>query len=169
MTLGMVECGTMWTPARIFLVLMLMTSLGGCVALGPPRISIDSIEINAASEDGLAVTLHGTIENPHNETIRLLEFDYSLAVSGRSVYSGRHAAEMTLIGGATRPIALPAAFTLASVGWSSSALPEQSRWSMSGSLLYLSEGVLAETLLDMGFRPTATYSASGVLAMQASP
>ena len=70
---------------------------------------------------------------------------------------------MTLTPGATRQFTLPAGFTNAAAGLSSDAMPESSKWSMGGSLLFLGDSVLAETLLDMGLRPTVDFSASGDL------
>ena len=66
---------------------------------------------------------------------------YGVSMEGRSVYQGRHAAEMTLTPGATRGIVLPAGFTNAAAGLGPGSMPDSSKWSMSGSLLFLGEGV----------------------------
>lgn len=147
---------------------LLAMGLAGCLSLDPPAVAIKSIEVTGVNEDAMSVALHGTVSNPHSGETRLLEFDYGLSISGRSVYKGRHAAEMTLIPGANREITLPASFSFARLGWDNQSLPDTSNWSMSGSLLYLGEGVLAETLLDMGYRPTVGYSASGELVLEPS-
>ena len=149
----------------VFLGLMGL-GLPGCLALDPPAVVIKSIEVTGVNKDAMSVALHGTVANEHGGETRLLEFDYRLSISGRSVYQGRHAAEMTLIPGANREIMLPASFPFTELGWDSQSLPDTSNWSMSGSLLYLGEGVLAETLLDMGYRPTVGFSASGELVLE---
>ena len=149
--------------ARFCLILTAAVTFTGCAAISPPKVSIASVELVGEAEDASSLVFHGTVENPHPETLRLLEYSYSVSMEGRSVYVGRHAAEMTLTPGAKRKIVLPAGFTDAAAGWKSDGPPQSSRWSMSGSLLFLGEGVLAETLLDMGIRPTVGFSASGEL------
>ena len=151
---------------QIVLLALATSLLSGCLSLTPPKVAVESIEVIAVSSEAMAVSLHGTVANPHASQVRLLEFDYSLSVDGRSVFSGRHAAEMALIPGADRKIMLPASFPYAKLGWDPQSLPDTSRWSMSGSLIYLGEGVLAETLLDMGYRPSTGMSASGELVLQ---
>ena len=148
---------------RLSLILILAVHATGCMTISPPTVKIDSVEVIGESDDASSLVFHGTVENPHQSTLRLLEFTYGVSMEGRSVYQGRHAAEMTLTPGATRRIVLPAGFTNAAAGLGPGSMPDSSKWSMSGSLLFLGEGVLAETLLDMGLRPTVGFSASGAL------
>jgi len=145
------------------LILVVAVHITGCVAISHPKVTVQSVEVVNETDDASSLLFHGMVENPHSETLRLLEFSYTVSMKGQSIYQGRHAAEMTLTPGATRQFTLPAGFTNAAAGLSSDAMPESSKWSMGGSLLFLGDSVLAETLLDMGLRPTVDFSASGDL------
>lgn len=152
----------------LMLLLPLLFGLPGCLSMAPPVVKVQSIELVGVDSEAMSLALNGTVSNPHPSEARLLEFDYTLTIDGRAVYRGRHAAEMTLIPGVTREISLPAAFPYAKAGWSPQQIPDDTAWTMSGSLLYLGEVVLADTLLDLGFRPTVGYSASGQLVLAPS-
>tara|TARA_Y100000589_G_scaffold324283_1_gene360205 strand:- start:2977 stop:3456 length:480 start_codon:yes stop_codon:yes gene_type:complete len=150
--------------ARLLLLPLLLV-LPGCLAGNPPVVEVQSIELVGVDADAMSLILNGTVENPHASEARLLQFEYVLSVDGRQVFRGRHAAEMTLSPGVTRKISLPAAFTYVDAGWNAQELPDDSPWTMSGSLVYLGQGVLANTLLELGYRPTVGYSASGQLVL----
>jgi len=129
-----------------------------------PSIVIESVEVVGEHDEAAALVFKGTISNSHVQTLRLLEFDYTMSMHGRQVYQGRHAAEMTLTEGSKRTFTLPASFPLLLQDYRGLGfLPDSSHWSLSGNLVYLGEGVLAETFLDMGFRPSVGFKASGDL------
>ena len=91
--------------------------LGGCLTR-PPIIAVDSVEIVERNETAMALHYNLVLTNPNDKPIEPLEFTYSVSVAGRGVYSGRHAAEMTLdAGGQKRPLALPAVIPYDRVGW----------------------------------------------------
>ena len=137
--------------------------LTGCLS-SPPIIAVDSVEVVSRSEQAMALNYNLKLTNPNDKPLEPLEFTYSVSVAGRGVYQGRHAAEMTLdAGGENRPLALPAVIPYERIGWSDSTVPDSARWSLSGTLIYVDEGVFAETLLDLGYRPSTGFSASGDL------
>ena len=137
--------------------------LGGCLTR-PPIIAVDSVEIVERNEMAMAMHYNLVLTNPNDKPIEPLEFTYSVSVEGRGVYSGRHAAEMTLdAGGQKRPLAMPAVIPFDRDGWTAETVPESARWSMSGTLVYVDEGVFAETLLDLGYKPSTSFAASGDL------
>ncbi len=148
---------------RIFGLLLLgLIPFTGCASA--PSIAIESVEVVGEHDEAASLVFNGTISNAHEQTLRLLEFDYTLSMHGRQVYQGRHAAEMTLTEGSKRTFTLPASFPLLPHDYRGLGfLPDSSKWSLSGNLVYLGEGVLAETFLDMGFRPSIGFKASGVL------
>ena len=150
------------------LLIPFLLALQGCLAGNAPVVEVKSMEVVGVDRDAMALVLNGTVSNPHSSESRLLQFEYVLSVDGRSVFQGRHAAEMTLSPGVTREIALPASFLYSAAGWDASALPDDSSWTMSGSLVYLGAGVFSQTLLDLGYRPSVGYSASGRLALAPS-
>ncbi|MDG2094987.1 MAG: hypothetical protein P8J89_06920 [Phycisphaerales bacterium] len=145
------------------LLLSMCFLLGGCLTR-PPVIAVDSVEIVERNETAMALHYNLVLTNPNDKPIEPLEFTYSVSVAGRGVYSGRHAAEMTLdAGGQKRPLALPAVIPYDLAGWTNQTVPDSARWSLSGTLVYVDEGVFAETLLDLGYRPSTSFAASGDL------
>ena len=148
-----------------FVVLLIpsVLMLAGCLST-PPMIAVDSVEVVGRSEQAMALHYNLVLTNPNDKPIEPLEFTYSVSVAGRGVYRGRHAAEMTLdAGGQDRPLALPAVIPYERVGWTDDSVPDSARWSLSGTLIYMDEGVFSETLLDLGYRPSTGFSASGDL------
>lgn len=149
---------------RLALLLLLpLLLLTGCLT-SPPIIAVDSVEVVGRNDQAIALHYNLVLTNPNDKPIEPLEFTYSVSVSGRSVYKGRHAAEMTLdAGGQDRPMVLPAVIPFERIGWADSSVPDSAQWSMSGTLIYVDEGVFAQTLLDLGYRPSTGFSASGDL------
>ena len=148
---------------KAMLLLSMCFLLGGCL-IRPPIIAVDNVEIVERNENAMALHYNLVLTNPNDKPIEPLEFTYSLSVAGKGVYSGRHAAEMTLdAGGQKRPLSLPAVIPFDRIGWTQDTVPESARWTMSGTLVYVDEGVFAETLLDLGYRPTTEFAASGDL------
>ena len=153
--------------STIFL-LFLPVVLAGCLTQAP-TISVDSTEIVARNHNAMAVHFNLLLTNNNNKPIEPLEFTYNVNIEGRRVYSGRHAAEMSLAeGGQDRPLALPAVVRFDQFGWSLVTLPVSLPWSLSGSLVYVNEGVLAKTLLDLGYRPSTSFSAEGTMVTNAT-
>lgn len=149
------------------LLLLGLIPVAGCAPA--PSITVESVQVVGELDGAAALVFNGTILNEHDQTLRLLEFDYTLSMHGRQVYQGRHAAEMTLIEGSKRTFTLPASYPFLKADYRGLGfLPDSSSWSISGTLVYLGEGVLAETFLDMGFRPTVGFSASGDLEWPSS-
>ena len=148
---------------RVMLVVPIFLFLGGCLTR-PPIIAVDSVEIVNRNEEAMAIHYNLVLTNPNDKPIEPLEFTYNVSVAGRGVYSGRHAAEMTLdAGGQKRPLSLPAVISYDRLGWTEATVPDSARWSMSGTLVYVDEGVFAETLLDLGYKPSTGFAASGDL------
>lgn len=146
-----------------FLLILPLILLTGCFT-SAPIIAVDSVEVVGRNDQAIALHYNLVLTNPNDKPIEPLEFTYSVSVAGRGVYQGRHAAEMTLdAGGQDRPMVLPAVIPFERVGWAESSVPDSARWSMSGTLIYVDEGVFAETLLDLGYRPSTGFSASGEL------
>ncbi|MCH2134034.1 MAG: hypothetical protein MK116_09830 [Phycisphaerales bacterium] len=144
-------------------LLLVAMMCSGCLTR-PPAIGVDSVEITARNEQAMAVQFNMVLSNGNNRPIEPLEFTYNVSVAGRGVYKGRHAAEMTLdAGGQDRPLALPAVIPYDRVSWSEQTIPASVSWSLSGTLVYMDEGVFAETLLDLGYRPSTGFRASGEL------
>ena len=142
--------------------------LAGCLAQSP-GIAVDSVEVVARNRNAMAVHFNLLLSNDNNKPIEPLEFTYVVDVEGRRAYSGRHAAELSLAeGGQNRPLTLPAVVRFDQFGWTTATVPISVPWSLSGSLVYVSEGVLAKTLLDLGYRPSTSFTADGTLVTTTS-
>ena len=133
----------------------------GCTA--PPTVTIESVEIVGQQGDATALLFHAHIENKHTHTLRLMQYEYTLVMGKASVYQGRHAAEMTLTPNSERRFTLPAAFPNALAGIDADVPTGVSQWTISGSLLFIGDSVLAETVREMGYQPSVGFSASGDL------
>ena len=151
----------MYQTTRWLLCVFMAFLAAGCTA--PPTVTIESVEIVGQQDDATALLFHAHVANDHDHTLRLMQYEYTLVMGGASVYHGRHAAEMTLTPKSERRFTLPAAFPNAIAGIDSEVPTDASQWTISGSLLFIGDGVLAETLREMGYRPSVGFSASGVL------
>ncbi|MCH2152316.1 MAG: hypothetical protein MK089_03150 [Phycisphaerales bacterium] len=137
--------------------------LGGCFTQSP-RIGVESVQVVARNQNAMAIQFNMELSNPNDKPIEPLELNYAVSVLGKGVYQGRHAAEMTLDArGNNRPLSLPAVIRFDQMGWSEDRIPEEARWRLSGTLVYMNQGVFSQTLLDFGYRPSTGFSASGVL------
>lgn len=143
-------------PLRPLIVPFLLL-LAGCSAAPLVDLTGDARVTNqtTAATAGL-VQVH--VENPNTTPIKLVEFDYTVSVSGQRSWTGRHSGDMVLAPGFDRmaelPIVLPA------------GCGAGTRVKIHGSLHYLDTSTIAETMAEWGYRPTASFS--GVATMQAT-
>ena len=87
-----------------------------------------------------------------------------LSVDDVTVYVGRRAAGTTLHPETGNHISLPAVVRYDTMGWSNRSLPPAVEYHLSGELLYVTPGELAEILLDTGVRkPRVRFSRAGRL------
>jgi hypothetical protein len=102
-----------------------------------------------------AGTVAVRVVNPNPRSIRLVEYDYTVTMPGRSAWHGRHDGGMVLSPGFDRvaelPIVLPA------------NIQPGTRIHVGGGLYYLDTSTFAQTLADWGYRPTAGFSGSAVV------
>ena len=96
--------------------------------------------------------------------MELREFAYAVSIDGVHVFQGRRAAEATLSGGGAKRIALPAVIRFDRTGWSGPDAAPAAVWKMTGTLLYLTPGWLAEILLDTKLsNPKVRFTGDGRL------
>ena len=137
--------------------------LGGCFTQSP-RIGVESVQVIAQNQNAMAIQFNMELSNPNDRSLEPLELTYAVSVLGKGVYQGRHAAEMTLDArGMNRALSLPAVIRFDQLGWTGDQMPAEAAWQLSGTLVYMNTGVFAQTLLDLGYRPSTGFSASGVL------
>ena len=153
-------------PLRWAAIGMLAGALAGCSLLAP-QVFVGDAQFVEASDEALRVDIQLDLMNLNNEPIELKQFDYTVSVDGRRIYSGRRAAQATLSALGEASVVLPAIVTYEAAGWTSAERPDTADWSINGSVLYLTPGALAEILLDTRFRePRAAFRGDGSVAIQ---
>ena len=149
-------------PHPILPLMLCLFLLGGCTSFSQPRISVGEASIVEVSDVAARMDIPVEITNPNTESIELREFQYSVVMGGQTVFRGRRATAATLSGGFVRPVVLPAIIPIDYAKRAKAG--EGVSWTVSGELLYLTEGELAEILLDTGVRsPRASFAHSGGL------
>lgn len=146
------------------LLLGFLVLAGGCSAFTSPRIEVGQPVLTDRSGEAARLEIPLRLEHDNEEPLELLEFEYRFRLSDGTTYRGRRSAEATLAANGSRLIILPAVVRYDELSFDPAELPEDLRWSLSGKLLYVSPGRLAETLLDLGvYRPTANFSGRGAI------
>lgn len=137
---------------------------GGCSGYRPPSIQLVAVRLIEQTEEAAAFHFDLILENPNDEPIELREFRYVLRLDDVTVYVGRRAAGTTLHPETGNHISLPAVVRYDTMGWSNRSLPPAVEYHLSGELLYVTPGELAEILLDTGVRkPRVRFSRAGRL------
>ncbi len=140
----------------------------GCSIRRPPLIALTGVTVAESTAEATALRFHLELVNPNPEPLRLREFRYTLLIDGTPVYRGRRAAEATLSAGGTRQLAIPAVLASTAIGTAAGGQPVELRYTLIGSLEYLSPGELAEILFDTGVRRTrVSFQESGSIRLSA--
>ena len=152
--------------SRAIMALALCVVAGGplgCSIRRPPLIALTGVTVAESTAEATALRFHLELVNPNPEPLRLREFRYTLLVDGTPVYRGRRAAEATLSAGGTRQMAIPAVVASTAIGTA-----VELRYTLIGSLEYLSPGELAEILFDTGVQRTrVSFQESGMVILSA--
>lgn len=144
--------------------------MAGCAGYRPPSIQLADVRLSERSSEAAALEFDLVLENPNAEPIELREFRYSLSLDGRHVYEGRRAAFTTLHPGVESRITLPGVVRFDSMGWADDALPPAADYRLSGNVMYVTPGALAEILLDTGVRrPKTGFTRRGRLEFVSGP
>ncbi len=149
-----------------------MALLGCCLALitgctGPKPPSFDPVGVTAMTErDGeleLILTINAVNDNP--KPMPLKRASYTLALDGKTVYSGVRSPETTLSRYETHAFELPA---LVPMAFATRTDPVPYR--LTGTVSYVTPGKLAETLFETGVRqPEAPFNVAGTIDFTGAP
>lgn len=133
---------------------LLIIALGGCKGTQSPSVTVVSAQLGQSTEYAATVNLWLHLENPNDEPLELLEFDYDVDVDGKQVYQGKRSAQMTLAQLSTRDVQIPAVipFDKIALPGGGGAMLEGSEVRVKGTLRYVLPGALAQTLFDTGAR-----------------
>ena len=160
------RCVQEFTGAFVTVIALLMA--GGCTGYRPPSIQLTGVRLIERSDEAAAFHFDLELQNPNTEPIELREFRYTLSLDGTAVFTGRRAATTTLHSGAGNLASLPAVVRFETMGWSNGLLPDAVEYQLSGTLLYITPGALAEMLLDTGVRkPIVRFNREGRLELPA--
>jgi hypothetical protein len=143
------------------LVLLAVTLVGaGCSSYRKPRIVVGGALISETSAEAMRFDVGLDLSNSNAVPLELVEFKYSVIVDGRRAFTGRRSAQATLAPESSTQVTIPFIVRFDRMEWDE--LPPTARWSVSGRLLYIQPGELAEILLDTGVRrPKVSFSGRG--------
>ncbi|MCH2135991.1 MAG: hypothetical protein MK101_05345 [Phycisphaerales bacterium] len=146
----------MRTPPAFWLCMPLLAAMGfACTS--EPRVSLATTGVlTQISDEAIAGEVQVNIRNTGSLEIELLEYHYSVQ-SGDRGWTGRHAGELVLSPGIDREATLPIVVRAPAGGWPGGAPPQSLPCSLSGSLVYIGNGVFDETLAELGYRPSAPF------------
>lgn len=146
-----------------------LLAAGGCSSYAPPVLSVTDARMTEVTEDGVLLEFDLQAAHANAEPIPLETIRYNLRVDGRRAFSGQRAALATLSparedSSSIQTITLPAVVPL-------ELLPEDGieeiRYRLSGEVVYVTPGEIAELLFDYRIRrPSAGFSDTGVLAFE---
>jgi hypothetical protein len=149
-------------PLPLALLLLALLPAGGCSSFRPPSVQLVDAAVLEIGTDALQVGIELELANVNDEPMRLIELEYRLSVEGRGVFEGRRAAQATIARDGRRRIVLPAVVRFDDVEWNGSVPPEIP-YALTGTVLYIAPGELAEILLDTGLRrPRSTFTVRGM-------
>ncbi len=157
--------GNAGVAASLAGMVVLAAGAAGC-GQRSPRVAVAAVTLGDSSDEALVLQFQLDLVNRGSEPLELREFRYRLSVDGKQVFQGRRAAEATLGASATRRMGVPAVLRYDRVGWTATDRPAEVPYTMSGSLLYVSPGELAEILFDTGVRkPTVDFGGKGTIRL----
>lgn len=142
--------------AKFLACLVVGVVFAGCASTKPPAIAVIGASMAESTNEAAKVQIALRLQNPNNDPLELLEFDYSVEVNGREVYQGTRSAQMTLARLSTREIEIPAVIPYERTGWRTDAMPPAAQVNVHGTLRYLAPGTFAQTLFDIGVRRPRT-------------
>ncbi len=159
------------THTAAFILLLSWTALGAaCSGVRDPSMIVNNASIIERTDEALSVQFTMNLNNPNDQPLELLTFDYDLEIDGEHVYSGLRAAQATLAARGSREIHIPAVISYEAAEWRSDQLPQQTRYEISGTLRYMTPGEIARILYETGVRkPCAGFESEGEILLNAAP
>lgn len=137
------------------LALTLAGGMVGCSGARSPILNVVGVEQVDQTVDGSAVLVTIDAENPGSEPLPLRELSYTVRI-GSATFEGTRSPEATLRAFGTQRLVIPAVFAPGAAPSSGAG------YTVSGTLLYVAPGELAEALFDAGLRrPTVSFAGAG--------
>lgn len=150
---------------RILLVAFI-AAISGCSGFRDPVVTILNASLTETSENAIGLGIHLELKNSNSEPVELYEFTYAITINDTGTYRGRWAASATLPANGSRQLVIPAVVRYDQLGWTEDSVPAQARFDVTGTLLYIAPGDIAEILFDTGVRkPTVAFSGRGIIIL----
>lgn len=128
---------------------------------------VSSVSITEATDDAVVATFVLSAENPGDEALLLKSATYDVSVAGVRT-SVRRSPEASLRATGGQQIILPVALKMDRAA--RAAAGSAAAYSISGSLAYLSPGVVAQQMEEWGiYAPSASFAGSGTINLTAAP
>jgi len=144
----------------IGLIACIAAMLTGCSGTQAPTFKVLEATIKDRTPQGAVLLFVLEADNPNGDALPLRDVSYTVSLNGKQIFSGTRSAEVVLRRFGRQQFTLPAAYALAA----DQLAPDGAAYAISGSLVYIAPGALAETLFDQEIiRPSADFSGEGTL------
>jgi LEA14-like dessication related protein len=141
---------------------LLVGGLGGCSGYQDPSIQPAGAAMVEKTDEALTLRLAVDLDNPNNEPLKLLEFEYDVQVNGVRVHKGVRAAETTLAANGHKQVQIPAVVRYDTMQWTREGVPASAKYAVRGELRYITPGEIAQVFFDTGVRkPSASFAWTG--------
>lgn len=149
-------------------IVAIFLGAAGCRSVAPPDLAFSDPVVAARSEEGVRLEFLARISNPNAGALPLKEFTYEFAMNGDAEFQTRRAAGATLGGESSQLITLPVILT---PDEAARVLDGQARsYTLSGELIYVAPGALAEALFDTGLQtPSVSFEHGGSAELTGPP
>lgn len=134
------------------LLLSLCALLSACGIGQAPRIDVVSATLTDQTDVAAGIDVELRLRNPNaDDSLPLLDFEYTVSLDGQQVYEGRREAQATLSPDSVRVLSVPAVLVYDKTTWrpDSGTMP---RVAITGQLKYRTPGTIADLLFDFGVR-----------------
>lgn len=81
--------------------------LSSCGSVERPKITLEGVDVEGVSVDGLELVLHAKIRNPNEFEAVVSEFEYSVKVDGVRLAEGRQAKDVRIPGEGSVEVDIP--------------------------------------------------------------
>lgn len=146
-------------------VVLLVSGAGvGCRSVVPPQLTFSDPVVTERFEDRTRIEFLTQVSNLNSGALPLKEFEYVFGIDGREVFRTRRAAGATIGGQRSQRITLPVILP----SETAARLAQSSRpYQLSGKLIYVAPGTLAEALFDIGLQtPSVSFSSRGEMSLE---
>lgn len=130
--------------------LALLACLAGCNTHSSPALSVTNLAVGQRSDQAVVLLFTLDAENANSVPLPLREVRYRFALDGREVFAGRRSAQATLRRFGTQQIQLPVVVPR-------DDMPDHAAdYQLTGKLVYIAPGEIAQILFDTGVRKPST-------------